>query len=194
MNETIQFNDAQTQPPLLRERNIFVTVFLILALVINFASMIYNIYLAVSEPNGILSGLQIVLNFANIAGFMMLLYWKRMGFYLLCGTTVVNIILNLAFTSGQINFPAFIIGALMPLGILWFVLHIKKNDVPCWDYLVSDEELRDNYELDTLAATSDVDLSDDVEEEKPSVLKRIGFAVLGVLVYFLIKMLIRGGF
>lgn len=67
-----------------------------------------------------------------VLGYLLLMRWKKSGFYVLIGMAAVTLMMNL-FSGETISFATFfpIISAL----ILYAVLQIRKNGISCWEQL-----------------------------------------------------------
>jgi hypothetical protein len=72
-----------------------------------------------------------IISMANIICYILLLCWKRIGFWIFIGTSIVSLPLNMAIglNIGQT------LSGLIGLVILWGILHIRKNGKTAWEQL-----------------------------------------------------------
>ena len=150
-------SDRQTSPPQ-KKRNGFVTFWLILMLV-NIVSVFYYLFAAeqlvwiypnksnvmnvIYEKSGSdfyygSSFIMALLSAVNCAAAILLLLWKKLGFWLAVGSSAAMIILMIAFSafggvSARVVFTT--MGALFGPVVLWAVLQIRKDGVSCWKLL-----------------------------------------------------------
>ena len=68
----------------------------------------------------------------NIIFPIALLQWKKWGFWALCVSATMGLIINLSMGMGII---ISVVGALLGIIILWAILQIKRNGVSCWKNL-----------------------------------------------------------
>jgi hypothetical protein len=68
---------------------------------------------------------------AIIVGYWQLISWKKVGFYILSGTALVNGIISFCIAPSM----AVLITAIAPIFVLFFVLQIPKNGKSCWEQL-----------------------------------------------------------
>lgn len=120
-----------------QERNKFVSFWLWLGAIINVIfTIIYLLLLfsskglwsATPEPTW-LRIIWILQSIVLVAGYTLLLKWRKTGFYIMAAMLVLNIILNVL-TSG-ISVAAF--SPVVSFVLLYFVLQLKKNNVSYWD-------------------------------------------------------------
>ena len=143
-------NQDRTRTP---KRNLFITFWLWLCIILNVFIIVYLIYFSVTEwryfydtPGVILSAV------LSIVGYIMLLKWRKRGFYLVCLAwllqyflsisdydLVYNMVLSVcwAFTDriSTMSDLGYIGVLLINFGILLGILQIKKNGVSCWSQL-----------------------------------------------------------
>jgi len=122
----------------LKERHGCVSAWLIFMIVVNAGVGIY--YLVSSEdisrmlpsrPEPSLLMITGVVAFANVAFAVLLLKWKKMGFFGFIGTSVAGAILNIVMGLGIGQSLTGLIGVV----ILYGILQIKKNDKSAWENL-----------------------------------------------------------
>lgn len=128
-------------PTLTRSRHGFVTFWLWLMIVANFASMIVSPLLG---HNVILS---VVGGMIGITSAVLLLYWNKLGFWLFCAGAVLTAMSSIIMVvNGEVllqNFSApdivliimLVIGSLLTVVILWAILQIRENGISCWGNL-----------------------------------------------------------
>lgn len=64
-----------------------------------------------------------------LSGYIMLLRWNKMGFYILSGGCFFSMVLNIIINGFTLSIFIPIINVV----ILYFILHIKKNGVEYWE-------------------------------------------------------------
>lgn len=64
-----------------------------------------------------------------LSGYIMLLRWDKMGFYILSGACVFSMVINIIISGFALSMFIPIIS----IAILYFILHIKKNGIEYWD-------------------------------------------------------------
>lgn len=64
-----------------------------------------------------------------LSGYIMLLRWDKMGFYILSGACVFSMVINIIISG----FALSIFIPIISVAILYFILHIKKNGIEYWD-------------------------------------------------------------
>lgn len=67
-----------------------------------------------------------------VIGYLALIKWKKIGFYILIIMGVFSLIMNL-FAGGQVSFSTFF--PIVSMLVLYAVLQIKKNGKSCWEQL-----------------------------------------------------------
>lgn len=80
----------------------------------------------------------IVLSMINVAGAILLLKWKKIGYWLFVGSAATCLAIMISFAIFGGLTPAVgssIAGAILGPVILWAILQIKKNGVSCWKLL-----------------------------------------------------------
>jgi predicted amidophosphoribosyltransferase len=119
-----------------RERHGFTSFWLILSLIFNLfaaaTSLFYPEWLA--EYSEISSGLMMLSGFLLIIGSIeciLLLCWKKIGFWILIGNSVISMIINLV--DGE-NIGMVLFG-LVSILIWWAILQIRKNGRSTWEQL-----------------------------------------------------------
>jgi hypothetical protein len=73
-----------------------------------------------------------LMSFGVAVGAYMIMQWKKMGFYIIAGCVVINILVAI-FGGG--NAGSAIGGGLLSLGILYYVLQYPKDN-KAWSHLV----------------------------------------------------------
>lgn len=130
--------NANENADIVKQRHEFVSAWLVLMIIVN--ALCALMYLCVNSfvrdcfPENT-STLTVVLlgafSIANVVFAVMLLKWKKFGFWGFTGTsilaTVIN--LNLGFGVGQSS------GGLVGVALLYGILQIKKDDVAAWKNL-----------------------------------------------------------
>jgi hypothetical protein len=94
--------------------------------------------IALSVFNGIVS-------LAFIIGFVLLLRWKKIGFWIIVGLSIISILIlpviipKLAFTGSMTKSDIFsgIVTRVITVAIIWGVLQIRKNGKNTWKQLES---------------------------------------------------------
>ena len=64
-----------------------------------------------------------------LSGYIMLLRWNKMGFYILSGACVFSMVINILISG----FTLSIFTPIISVAILYFILHIKKDDIEYWN-------------------------------------------------------------
>jgi len=114
------------------ERHGFVTFWLVLLIVSN--AIYGGIYFFSPNTAGITAYIYLgVLSMAAVAASVLLLCWKKIGFWLFLGIQIICVPLVI---SIGVNRVQGVIGFLSVI-ILWRVLHINKNGYSTWDYLTN---------------------------------------------------------
>jgi len=72
-----------------------------------------------------------VLAVINIGFAVTLLNWKKWGFWALCGSATISMIININIGNAVIA----VIGSLLSIVVLWAILQIKKDGISCWKNL-----------------------------------------------------------
>lgn len=120
------------------DRNGFVGFYLWLGLILNsiigvgyFISLFTRIGMTSAYEPMISRFLGTLISAGTVAGFWLLLKYKKLGFYLLTATAILTILINLGF--GGVSLAT--LSPLVMLGVLFAVLQIRKNGRSCWSYL-----------------------------------------------------------
>jgi predicted nucleic acid-binding Zn ribbon protein len=73
-----------------------------------------------------------IISLAGIAADVLLLKWKKIGFWILCGVSVVSFVVNMIALKENIllNFLG-----LLGIAVMWGVLHISKDGKNTWEQL-----------------------------------------------------------
>ena len=80
----------------------------------------------------------IVLSLINLAGAILLLKWKKIGYWLFVGSAATCLAIMISFAIFGGVTPAVgssMAGAILGPVVLWAILQIKKNGVSCWKLL-----------------------------------------------------------
>jgi hypothetical protein len=72
-----------------------------------------------------------IISMAGIIGNILLLCWKKIGFWIFIGISVVSLLLNMVI---GLNIVQSLFG-LIGIAIMWGVLHIRKNGKTTWEQL-----------------------------------------------------------
>jgi hypothetical protein len=72
--------------------------------------------------------------------YILLLCWKKIGFWLFIGVSIIQIpvSLKIGMNFGQILF------GIISIAILWGILHIRKNGISTWDYMTKKNIIHTN--------------------------------------------------
>ena len=121
MNEPI----AQEEVTKGKKRHWFLTTWLVIIIVANVATALN--YLLRGDTFSSLPGWVIpvfmVCSLINVGAAIALFNWKKLGFWVLCGTSVVAVVVNLLNGAGIVALVGFI-----GVPILYGVLHIGKEN------------------------------------------------------------------
>jgi hypothetical protein len=123
-----------------KERHGCVTAWLVLLIIVNaIISFIYlfrneTLQLSVSPTLIILFGL---IGIANIVFAILLLSWKKIGFFGFIISSIIALILNLYAGLGTFQSIAGLFGVI----ILYAILSIKKDGISAWDNLFDKTKL-----------------------------------------------------
>jgi hypothetical protein len=73
-----------------------------------------------------------IVSILGVVGNILLLCWKKIGFWVFIGISIVSLLLNIliGMNIGQILF------GLIGIAVMWGVLHIRKNGKTTWEQLV----------------------------------------------------------
>ena len=128
-------NEYQDLP---KQRHGCVTAWIIIMIVGNSASAL--VYLLASEmitnnlPGNVPTLLIILLGLvglANVIFSVMLLQWKKAGFWGFCLSSIVALVIN---TNIGLDITQSLLG-LIGIGVLYGILQIKRNDRSAWENL-----------------------------------------------------------
>ena len=119
-----------------RKRHGFTSFWLIFSLICSV--IVGGIYVfspsIITQYYNVSSGLVMLYGFSAMAvvvGDILLLCWKKTGFWLFIGSSVVSLLLNMAI---GMNFLQSLWG-LIGIVIMWGILHIRKNGKTAWEQL-----------------------------------------------------------
>ena len=128
------------------ERNGFVTFwlwFIIVVQVLNIVACCAGIFgdhfrgYRVDDMARVMLVGELIVSIVNLLGATQLLNWKKSGFWMILGMTVLRAVLG-AMTmapDGASGMLIALIGPFIGVGILWAVLQISKNGRTCWSML-----------------------------------------------------------
>ena len=128
-------NETSENP---KQRHGCVTTWLILVIILN--SLIALLYLFAGDiiaqnfPGGISNSMLIllaVLGIANVVFSVMLLNWKKIGFWGVILSSIVALVVNLSIGIGIAQSIVGLIGVV----VLYGVLQIKKDNISAWENL-----------------------------------------------------------
>ena len=132
-----------------RIRHGFVTFYLISAMICNFILSlvcVFNPYwlkqilIETSRATGDVRLLFITLSnirffaiaaIANTVGFTLLWYWKKIGFWIIIGSSVASLI----FLVSKLRDTGQFFAGIVSMVIIWGILHIRKNSKNVWQQL-----------------------------------------------------------
>lgn len=120
-------------------RNGFVSFWLWACLVINVLFTIGYVALMFSSK-GLWSGTPeplplrlfwVIASFVIVAGYWLLTSWKKVGFYILSGTAIINGTISFCLVPSMVS----LITAIAPIFVLYLILQISKDGKTCWELL-----------------------------------------------------------
>lgn len=117
-----------------KQRHGCVTAWLILMIVVNSLMAIFFTLLYVSEDfagDDSVLFINVMLFIANIVFVIMLLQWKKLGFYGFFMTSMVTLVINIIITGLSMHALA----GLVSIAILYGILQIKKGGITAWENL-----------------------------------------------------------
>lgn len=85
-----------------KKRNKLLTLFLIIIFISLFFSIFFNIYIF-SNQNKVLVIFNIILSILKMLAIVMIFLWKKIGVYLIFGSTFFNAIINLTLSKNILN-------------------------------------------------------------------------------------------
>jgi len=119
-----------------KERHGCVTAWLIFVIVVN--SIVGILYLISAIGAGMYDTISptmllllTVLSVINVICAVMLLQWKKVGFFGFVGTSIVAFIINLSLGMDTLQALFGLVG----IAVLYAVLQIKKDEIKTWDNL-----------------------------------------------------------
>lgn len=103
----------------------------LIAIIYFFASdfVVENLRGNISTPMIIISG---IMGITNVVFSILLFQWKKIGFWGFTVTSIADLIINLSLGLGL---EQSLIG-LVDIIVLYYILQIKKDNIPAWDNLV----------------------------------------------------------
>lgn len=129
-DNTLNDNSVSTLP----QRHGCVTAWLILMLILNSTTALVYAFMPGKFTQTVSSNALIalvIIGIVNVICAVMLLRWKKIGFYGFAVTAVTTIIINLSIGISPIKASVGFAGFL----ILYVILQIKKDGVSAWSYL-----------------------------------------------------------
>ena len=126
-----------------KERHGFVTFWIVLMIIggiIDYGINFHKFYQAFRWENYFIPLwvfiVFVIISFVNIIFAMTLLYYKKWGFFSICGTAIIAFGINTyLYNLGEMALLVVpMIGLVSPL-ILFAVLQIRKNGISCWKNL-----------------------------------------------------------
>ena len=114
-----------------RERHGFVTFYIIL-LILFAPYSIWQFYKIMPGEIGVTMVIKVISSVLLIIGCILLLNWKKLGFWIIIGTGIIDLILLL---SIEMSFVIAFFSSVLGIIILWLVLKIKKNRKTAWEQL-----------------------------------------------------------
>ena len=72
-----------------------------------------------------------IVDIVGMIGYILLIRWKKIGFWILCGVTITMLIINIILEVSAFD----LLSGLSGLPILWGILHIRKNGKNTWEQL-----------------------------------------------------------
>lgn len=72
-----------------------------------------------------------IISIVSIVGYYMIMQWKKIGFYIVSGLSVLSGLVNYSVTNDMTA----IIGAFLGPIILFAILQIRKDGYTAWDHL-----------------------------------------------------------
>lgn len=125
MGEDQKNNPIQT-PPLIRKRHGCLTAWLIMLVVANPLSIL--LVLLFPDLDNTMPGwylpLMIAISLINLAAALLLLNWRKVGFWLFCGTAIVNLVVNILIDVSALN----IILQLLSVPLLFGLLYLGTTE------------------------------------------------------------------
>jgi hypothetical protein len=76
----------------------------------------------------------IFLNLAELICNVLLLHWKKIGFWILIGTSVASFLFNILII-GKYIIVLSLFGLIIGIAVMWGVLHLRKNGRTAWEQL-----------------------------------------------------------
>jgi len=124
--------------PYVRQRHGFVSFWLVFGVICGALVGIMYLFvypslggmIPISKGQMIIAGL---INLAFIVPYVLLLQWKKIGFWMYCGFSLVSLVLNVI-QATQYK-PLYLVGGLIGFLIMWGILHIRKNGKNTWEQL-----------------------------------------------------------
>lgn len=113
------------------KRHAFITFWLWFSCIINVVTMLPLIGFITYGEYILVSSVTLATIIASIAGLIMLIKWRKSGFYLIVISNIIGLIPNIAFAGLSFS-PMLIAQSTFRLLILYAILNIKKNDIPYW--------------------------------------------------------------
>ena len=86
----------------------------------------------------ILEGVNVIFNIINIIAIMLIMKWRKIGFFiflLLCIRTLIFIIMHQSYFISSGALMLSVASCIISPLTLFIILQIRKNGVSCWDQL-----------------------------------------------------------
>jgi hypothetical protein len=145
---TVSMPQTEIENNTFRKRHGFTSFWLIFGIVANAFSALYNLFLEemynASQHGSILNQVigelsdnfrllrfMGIVSLIGIVGYVFLLKWKKIGFWLFCGVAVIALVLNIIMGVNAVG----LITGLAGVPILYGILRIKKNGKSTWEQL-----------------------------------------------------------
>lgn len=119
-----------------KKRHGFVTFWLWLLMISNAVFAIFMIYAATSSTMILSLILALLLPLLNIAGSILLLNWKKLGYWLILAVPFLYFLITIfSHTSASDALTVLVQDLIFVPLVLFAILQIKKDGVSCWKQL-----------------------------------------------------------
>lgn len=135
-NISMQEDNNSTISPLEKKRHGFVTFWLWFGVVSGVISTVRSV--GDSMGIGWMVITSIIASIGVMVAYIMLLKWKKLGFWIFAGVAALNVIVDIIAIAKYGSHPMFfaaMIVAILSGVMLWTILQIKKNGISCWKQL-----------------------------------------------------------
>jgi hypothetical protein len=128
--------DGHSVNATIRVRHGFTLFYLICGIIFCFIGGVFNIYSYSLVDPGVPIGplfplLYVISSMIGAACYILLLRWKKIGFWIFIGIAFISLLLNI---QARVNISPILLGLSGIVG-LWGVLHIRKNGKTTWEQL-----------------------------------------------------------